>query len=132
MNHDEVMGAAAELVVAFGAHDRDAYFSCFAPSATFVFYNFDRVLTDRADYEAVWTSWEAEGFQVLGCQSLDQAVTMVDRDVAVFTHTVRTQLAGEQGPFTSGERETIVFQRIDGRWLGVHEHLSPDPTFLGA
>jgi hypothetical protein len=25
------------------------------------------------------------------------------------------------------ERETIVFNRTGGNWLGVHEHLSPEP-----
>ena len=55
---------------------------------------------------------------------------MLGIDVAVFTHTVRTDLADGDGSITSGERETIIFQKIDGHWLGVHEHLSVDPTFL--
>ena len=30
---------------------------------------------------------------------------------------------------TIGERETIVFEKSGGRWLAIHEHLSPDPNF---
>jgi ketosteroid isomerase-like protein len=129
MSSAAVTKAATELVAAFGAHDTGAYFAAFAPSATFVFHNYDRPLVDRADYEAVWAGWEADGFAVLGCESSRQSVTMLRDEVAVFTHTVRTRLKDGEGSVTVGERETIVFQLFDGVWLGVHEHLSPDPTF---
>jgi len=129
MSHSQVLKAAADLVAAFGAHERDAYFASFAPQATFMFYNFERPLVDRADYESVWDGWERDGFHVLGCSSSNQVVTVLRDDVAVFTHTVRTQLKDGDGAITVGERETIVFQLIDGQWLGVHEHLSADPTY---
>ena len=35
---DEVLAAARHLVQAFGRHDTAAYFDCFAPDATFIFY----------------------------------------------------------------------------------------------
>ena len=35
---EEVRAAAAHLVAAFGRHDTAAYFDCFAPEATFIFY----------------------------------------------------------------------------------------------
>lgn len=114
---------------AFGRHDTEAYFGSFSPSATFVFYNYEGVLGDRASYESLWRKWESDGFKVLGCTSLNQSVSMLGGSVAVFTHTVRTELAGEEGPVHTGERETIIFELLDGRWLGVHEHLSPDPNF---
>ncbi len=130
MSQSEVSAAAAALVAAFGSHDREGYFACFAPSATFLFYNFERPLTSRADYEAVWREWEAGDFRVLGCVSTDGAVTMLRDDLAVFTHAVRTTLKDGESSIVLGERESIVFQRVDGRWFGVHEHLSPDPTFI--
>ena len=129
MNQSQILKAAADLVAAFGTHDRTAYFASFAPNATFLFYNFDRPLVDRADYESVWAGWENDGFRVQGCTSSNQAVIMLRDDVAVFTHTVRTQLKDGDGTITVGERETIVFQLIEDRWLGVHEHLSADPTY---
>lgn len=122
----EVHDAAAHLVTVFGRHDPAAYFACFAPDATFVFHNHPEILTSRAAYEEVWAGWEADGFHVEGCESVDGAVTCPSDDLGVFTHRVRTRLAGE--PEVQEERESIVFCRqADGSWLAVHEHLSPDP-----
>lgn len=116
--------AATALVRAFAAHDRDAYFAAFAPDATFLFHTTDRVLGSRAEYEAEWRAWEADGFHVEGCETSDTAIRLLTPDVAVLTHAVRTRLAGVPEPLA--ERETIVFRRErDGRWLGVHEHLGP-------
>lgn len=117
--------AAADLIAAFGAHDARRYFDAFAPEATFLFHAEDALVPDRAAYEAMWADWEQDGFRVLSCQSLDPRLDLVTDDVAVFTHTVRTRLAGVADE--QRERETIVLRRgADGRWLGVHEHLSLD------
>ena len=48
-------------------------------------------------------------------------------DVAILTHLVRTEISTKKGDETLRERETIVFHRRDGRWIAVHEHLSPQP-----
>jgi len=126
----EVLAAAACLVSAFGASDARRYFSCFAPGASFIFHNVPGWLPDRAAYERLWTEWEAGGFRVEQCRSLEPSVTMAGPGTAVFTHRVRTRLAGTVGELA--ERETIVFQRSpDGGWLAVHEHLSPDPAADG-
>lgn len=125
----QVREAAARLVAAFSRHDVHAYFDSFTPSATFIFPNVDHVLQCRAQYQELWARWEADGFRVLGCTSLNGSVQMLGDDVGVFSHSVRTTLADRDGTIETGERETIVFQRIDGIWLGVHEHLSVDPTF---
>jgi uncharacterized protein (TIGR02246 family) len=123
---DEVRAAAADLVRAFGSHDREAYFAAFAPSSTFLFHAMDRLLASRAEYEELWRSWEAEGFRVLGAESSEARVDLVAPGVAVFTHRVTTTVADTPEPLR--ERETIVFTRdADGRWLAVHEHLSLDP-----
>lgn len=124
----EVLGAAADLVAAFGDHRVTDYFACFAESATFVFHNVRRVLRSRADYQRLWTEWERDlGFRVLDCRSSDQAVDVLG-ETAVFTHEVRTTARTSEGEETLLERETIVFRRTpDGAWLAVHEHLSPMP-----
>jgi uncharacterized protein (TIGR02246 family) len=122
----QVAAAADALVGAFAAHDRDAYFAAFSPQATFVFHTCPRVLGSRAEYEAEWAAWEADGFHVNACASLERRIDIVGEDVAVLTHQVRTHLAGADEVMR--ERETIVFRReADGRWRAVHEHLSPDP-----
>ena len=120
---EQVLEAARHLVEAFGSHDVPAYFESFADDATFVFPNCPAPLESRADYEAIWKTWEQDGFRVERCVSSDQRIHLVAPDVAVFTHSVSTHLNGEETP--QRERETIVFRREDsGRWLGVHEHLS--------
>ena len=124
----EVGAAAAALVAAFGAHDVDGYFGAFAPEATFLFHTTPRLLASRAAYEVEWRSWEADGFRVLACRSLEPEVHPLTADIAVFTHRVRTLVRDVDGEHDLAERETIVFRRgTDGRWLGVHEHLSAEP-----
>jgi ketosteroid isomerase-like protein len=126
---DEVREAAAALVAAFGAGDLEAYFGSFAPDATFVFHTADRVLESVEAYRREWARWEDEdGFRVLSCSSADQRVQPLG-DVAVFSHRVRTRVVTTDGQVELRERETIVFRReATGRWVAVHEHLSPDPA----
>lgn len=126
---DQVREAALRLIEAFGTHQRDQYFECFTPDATFIFYNAPDVLSSRAAYEAEWDTWERDdGFTVLECRSSDQVIRLVGEQAAIFTHAVvtRVSISGEEQ--ATQERETIVFRRdADGRWLAVHEHLSPRP-----
>ncbi|MDP9166286.1 MAG: nuclear transport factor 2 family protein [Actinomycetota bacterium] len=128
-NSDELsaaaMQAAVDVIAAFGSHDTARYFAGFAPEATFLFHAEPQLLANRAAYEELWAAWERDGFRVLSCRSLHPRIDLVTNDVAIFTHSVRTRLAGDDGE--QRERETIVLRReSDGRWLGVHEHLSLD------
>ena len=124
----EVRSAAEVLVSAFGRGDLDAYFACFADDATFLFHTTDRLLTSTEEYRREWTRWAAEdGFAVRDCVTEDSLV-QVFGDAAVLTHRVRTTVATHEGESELQERETIVFARRGGRWLAVHEHLSPDPS----
>lgn len=122
---DAAMQAATDLVAAFGAHDTRRYFAGFAPDATFLFHNVPGLVQSRAAYEGLWQDWEKDGFHVLACRSLNPRLDLIADNVAVFTHDVATQLAGESEE--QHEQETIVLRRgPDGHWLGVHEHLSAD------
>ena len=121
-----VTAAADRLLVAFSSNDRETYFACFAPNATFLFHTSPELLGTRADYEQEWAAWEADGFHVDGCDTSDRRIDVVAPGVAILTHRVRTRLAGV--PNVQRERESIVFARTtDGTWLVVHEHLSADP-----
>jgi ketosteroid isomerase-like protein len=124
---EEVRRAGEALVTAFGTGDLDAYFDCFADDATFLFHTTDRLLRSTEEYRREWARWaDEDGFRVLGC-STDGTVVQVLGETAVFTHRVRTTVSTHAGTEELRERETIVFARRDGRWLGVHEHLSVDP-----
>jgi uncharacterized protein (TIGR02246 family) len=127
--NQEVLAAAASLVEAFGHHDTEAYFDSFAPDSTFLFYTHDTLLRSRAEYQELWNDWETDRFRVLACTSSDQHVQQLAENVAVFTHRVHTTVRVGGSESSLDERETIVFRREDdGRWLAVHEHLSPMPT----
>ena len=120
-----VLAAADAIVDDFANHRTEAYFAGFAEDATFVFHTTDRRLESRAEYEALWAQWEREdGFRVHACRSSDRRVQLLG-DTAIFTHSVdsRIELGGSIDDVT--ERETIVFALRDGRWVAVHEHLSP-------
>ncbi len=122
---DAVLAAADAIVDDFAHHRTAEYFGGFAEDATFVFHTADRRLESRAEYEALWAQWEGEdGFRVHGCRSSDRRVQLLG-DTAIFTHSVdsRIELGGQVDDVT--ERETIVFARREGRWVAVHEHLSP-------
>jgi ketosteroid isomerase-like protein len=125
---EDVLNAARHLVEAFGRHDTAAYFDCFAPGATFIFYTTPARLANRAEYEALWAAWERQdAFRVLCCESAGQAVQILG-DVAIFSHDVTTLVRTTAGEQTVRERESIVFwQCDDGTWTAVHEHLSPQP-----
>ncbi len=66
------------------------------------------------------------GWRVEECESTDRLVQIVG-DSAVFSHSVRTVTSEAGHRTTVLERESIVFARVDGRVLAVHEHLSPAP-----
>ncbi|MEW2083608.1 nuclear transport factor 2 family protein [Streptomyces sp. NPDC005283] len=123
---DEVLKAADALVSAFGEGRLDDYFAAFAPDATFVFHTTAERLTSTADYRTLWNSWVDEDcFRVLACTSTGRLVQLLG-ETAVFSHEVKTTVSTTVGEETLRERETIVFRHQEsGRWLAVHEHLSP-------
>ncbi len=125
---EEVRSAVERLVEAFGEGRLGDYFACFAPDATFVFYTTPEQLMSVDAYRSLWDRWVGDdGFRVIACRTFDTNVQPFG-DVAVVTHGVQTHVATNAGEDTLRERETIVFARQpDGRWLGVHEHLSPMP-----
>ena len=125
---EEVRAAVETLVAAFGRGDLDAYFDCFSPDATFLFHSTDALLPSTADYRCERPLWEDEqDFGVLDCTTSDTVVRL-HGDTAVLTHSVRTTVTASGESSVLHERETIVFRRQDdGRWLAVHEHLSPAP-----
>lgn len=118
------LAAVDDLIDSFGRHDRDAYFECFAPDATFLFHGSPMRLESRDEYEALWLEWETTGgFQVVSCVSTNQRIQIFG-ETAVFSHDVRTELTMAGETSTIGERESIIMHFANNRWLCIHEHLS--------
>jgi ketosteroid isomerase-like protein len=125
----DVLGAAQALMGAFAEGRVDAYFACFSEDATFLFHTTPERLGSRAAYRELWARWEREdGFAIVSCTSTAGHADVLGDDAAVFTHDVATRVRTHGGEADLRERETIVFARRDGRWLAVHEHLSPAPA----
>jgi len=126
---DTPTAAVQRIVAAFAEGRLDDYFACFRPDTSFVFYTAPKRLDSVQDYRDLWRRWvEEDGFRVLACQTRDTDVRE-HGDIAIVTHSVTTRVGTNAGEDTVEERETIVLERQpDGRWLGVHEHLSPVPS----
>lgn len=122
----QVREAVARLVSAFGEGRLEDYFGSFHPDCSFVFHTTEQRLGSVEEYRALWRRWVREdGFVVLGCRTSDTSVQLWG-EVAVVTHDVDTRVRTNDGEEDLSERETIVLaSQIDGRWLAVHEHLSP-------
>jgi uncharacterized protein (TIGR02246 family) len=125
---EEVRAAVERLMEAFSTGDEDGYFDCFHPDATFFFYGQD-LIGSREDYRAAVRSWKSEhGFRVLAAESRDADIRVLG-DTAILTHRVTTTQIWDGEQSVLRERESVVFERRgDGRWLGIHEHLSSDET----
>lgn len=120
----DVTRAVDALIDAYARSDKEAYFSWFAPEATFIFHTSPRRLESRAEYEAEWDDWETNhAFRVISCASTNRRLQLFG-ETAVFTHDVNTALTMDGQVENPAERETIVMMRIADRWLCVHEHLS--------
>ena len=123
---EDVKKTAADLVGHFGTSRVSEYFACFSESADFIFYTHTERLKNRKAYEDLWKTWESEmNFKVLSCTSTNQDVRLVGNNVAIFTHNVSTQVSTNDGVDKVLERETIVFELVNGSWIAIHEHLSP-------
>jgi len=124
LTETDALRAVDTIIDNFGSNQRGAYFSGFAPEATFVFHSSPVRVESRADYESTWDDWVRDsGFEVVRCSSSARRIQLFG-DVAVFTHDVETILRLDGVPETQRERETIVLEFRDGHWLAVHEHLS--------
>jgi ketosteroid isomerase-like protein len=127
-DNQDIIDTALEIIEAFSKNDRKRYFDMFVPEATFIFYTVPRLLNSRAAYEAEWDAWIKNfEFHVINCVSAQHSV-QVYGNFAIFTHETTTHVSTKNGEQITHERETIIFQKIFDKWLGVHEHLSLLPN----
>jgi ketosteroid isomerase-like protein len=122
----EVLAAYDQLVKAF-REGRDK-FGSFADEATIV--DGGRWFGSLAEYRSAWDAWTERVGDLAVPVSVETRVMSLQmlRDTAVLTHSIEGRERTDAGEETEREIETIVFDRQpDGRWLIVHQHLSPQP-----
>jgi len=122
---NEVLEAYERLVSAF-REGRDK-FGSFADEATIV--DGGRWFGSLAEYRAAWDAWtESMGHLPVPASVETRVMSMqMFGDTAVLVHSIESRRT-DVGEETEREIETIVFGRqSDGRWLIVHQHLSPQP-----
>ena len=122
----QVREAYDRLMSAFASADTDEYFECFHENASFVFPG-EAVLDSRAAYRSTWSRWEREGVRFTDVVAHDVRIHVVGA-AAVVTHLIETTVEADGETSVDRERESIVFCKVDGRWLAIHEHLSPEET----
>lgn len=122
----EVREAYEQLMNAFADGDTDRYFACFHEDSWFVFPG-EPVLEPRSTYRSAWSRWRDEGIRFTDVVA-DDVRMRVFGETAVVTHRIATTVTARGKATVDRERESIIFARTDGRWLAVHEHLSPEPV----
>ena len=122
----EVQEAYEQLMNSFASGDSDEYFACFHQDASFVFPD-EPLLEPRSTYRSAWSRWRSEGVLFTDVVADDVRVRVFG-DTAVVTHRIATTVNVRGKTTVDRERESIIFARMAGRWLAVHEHLSPEPV----
>lgn len=122
----EIRQAYERLVAAFREGRWDDKFASFAEEATVA--DGGAWFGSLSEYRAAWNRW-AEQQDVLPVpMSVDTRILKLQMlgQAAVLTHAIDSRERTDAGEETTHEVETIVFGRQpDGRWLIVHQHLSP-------
>lgn len=124
----EVLEAYERLVTSFREGRWDDKFASFADDATVV--DGARWFGSLDEYRAAWNRWAAAHDTLpvpLSVETRVMKVQMLDH-AAVLTHSIESRERTDAGEEAVHEVETVVFgKQPDGRWLIVHQHLSPQP-----
>jgi ketosteroid isomerase-like protein len=122
----EVLEAYERLVASFREGRWQDKFASFAEEATVV--DGGRWFESLDEYRSAWNEWAAQHDVVSVPLSDDTRIMKLQMlgQAAVLTHSMEGRERTDAGEETVHEVETIVFgKQPDGRWLIVHQHLSP-------
>jgi len=113
---EKVLEVATNFVKAQNANDSELMQSLWYQNPKTTFYNPNQTFLTRGWMEG------AAGEGITFTMSHPEA-TMVGQDAAVITgyYTVEQFIEG-QGPTSAEVKETLVVEKIDGKWLIVHQH----------
>ena len=118
---EQLMG---EYALRTNTHQFSAVAELIAEDAVYWFNDGSFVGLDaiRKAFESTWAYIRDESYSVEDVQWLG-----VDESVAACTYAFRWQGLVDGKMVRGSGRGTNVLQKRDGRWLVVHEHLSPHP-----
>jgi ketosteroid isomerase-like protein len=122
----EVLEAYERLVASFREGRWQDKFASFAEEATVV--DGGRWFGSLDEYRSAWNEWAAQHDVVPVPLSVDTRVMKLQMlgQAAVLTHFIESRERTDAAEESVQEVETIVFgKQPDGRWLIVHQHLSP-------
>ena len=124
----EVLEAYERLVAIFREGRWAEKFACFAQEATVV--DGGHWFGSLDEYRSAWERWMAGHDSPPVPLSVDTRVLKVQLhgEAAVLTHSIESLERTDSGERTVREIESMVFgKQPDGRWLVLHQHLSPQP-----
>jgi ketosteroid isomerase-like protein len=122
----EVREAYDGLVAAFREGRLDEKFTYFAEDATVA--DGGRWFASLDEYRSAWDRWSADQGGFVPPLSVDTRILKLRLfgNAAVLIHSIDSRQRTDAGEERELEIETIVFGRQpDGRWLVVHQQISP-------
>ena len=123
---NDVLEAYERLVATFREGRWEDKFTYFAEEATVV--DGGQWFGSLEELRAAWNRWAAQQDSLPVPLSVDTRVLKLQMlgQSAVLTHSVEIRERTDEGEETAHEVETMVFgKQPDGRWLIVHQHISP-------
>ncbi|MBC7518195.1 MAG: nuclear transport factor 2 family protein [Microbacteriaceae bacterium] len=105
----------------------EAFLDGYRADASLVCYGVTGRIESRDEFRLILETWVRDhNFTISSARSTDRRVQFVGT-AAVFTHILETQFHFDGVHDRKFERETLVFEQVDGSWLCAHEHLSVNP-----
>ena len=123
----EILAVYDKLLANLLAGRREEFIAGYKPDVSLVCYGVSGRIDCREEFRLLIESWERDnGFEMYSARSTDRRGQFVGT-AAVFTHTLETQFRFDGVTDRKFERETLVFENVDGVWLCAHEHMSICP-----
>ena len=128
LKQDAEIFAVVDKLMADILHGRhEEFLAGHSSDASLICYGVSGRIDSRDEFRTILHSWVHDhGFEMFSVRSTDRRVQFVG-SAAVFTHVLETQFRFDGISDRKFERETLVFEQVEGLWLVSHEHLSVNP-----
>ena len=118
---EDVWAAVNAVYAGFLAGDRAAIDSNISPAATVWDSAHEPLLRGKAELDAVRDARPTDGPRPTGLRATEPVIDVFG-DVALVRHVLVVTFPPEANIPEQLIRNTSVWQRVDGRWLCVHNH----------